>query len=106
MTPAALIASARVPDAIWLREISVQPGVLMFFLVPDRPELGRGHQGHAGDPGRRVETDDQFVGPARPEPDLDAPLRGLVLGDSFMQGMFISDEKPRRSACDAISRPA
>ena len=27
-----------------------------------------------------------------PEPDLDAPVRGIVLGDSFMQGMFIGDD--------------
>ena len=27
-----------------------------------------------------------------PEPDLDAPLRGIVLGDSFMQGIFIGDD--------------
>src|SRR5262249_45979869 len=27
-----------------------------------------------------------------PEPDLDAPLRGLVLGDSYMQGMFVGDD--------------
>ncbi len=28
-----------------------------------------------------------------PEPDPDAPLRGIVLGDSFMQGMFVGDDE-------------
>jgi len=28
-----------------------------------------------------------------PEPDPSAPLRGIVLGDSFMQGLFIGDEQ-------------
>jgi hypothetical protein len=28
-----------------------------------------------------------------PEPELDAPLRGLVLGDSYMQAMFIGDDE-------------
>jgi lysophospholipase L1-like esterase len=27
-----------------------------------------------------------------PEPELDAPVRGIVLGDSFMQGLFVDDE--------------
>jgi hypothetical protein len=28
-----------------------------------------------------------------PEPDASAPLRGIVLGDSFMQGLFIGDDQ-------------
>ena len=32
------------------------------------------------------------MGPARSRARLDAPLRGIVLGDSFMQGMFIGDD--------------
>ncbi len=28
-----------------------------------------------------------------PEPDLTAPVRGLVLGDSFMQGYFVRDDE-------------
>ena len=30
---------------------------------------------------------------AGPEPDVDAPVRGIVLGDSFMQGAFIGDDQ-------------
>ena len=28
-----------------------------------------------------------------PEPEPDAPMRGIVLGDSYMQGMFIGDDE-------------
>ena len=53
-------------DAIWLREITIRSGVLMFFLVPDGPGLGRRDTRDAGDPGRNVAAVDQFLGPARP----------------------------------------
>ena len=35
----------------------------------------------------------QLVGPARARARTRAPLRGIVLGDSFMQGMFIGDDE-------------
>ena len=78
--------------SIWLRNLTLKSGVLMFFLVPDSPGLGDAIHGTSAIP---VETSRQTTnswGLRGPEPDLDAPLRGLVLGDSFMQGMFIGDE--------------
>ena len=33
-----------------------------------------------------------------PEPDTTAPLRGIVLGDSYMQGLFVADDRPPPSA--------
>jgi hypothetical protein len=79
--------------SIWLREISIQPGALMFFLVPDRPELREVIKGTRAIPVERSIQTTNSWGLRGPEPDLDAPLRGVVLGDSFMQGMFIADEK-------------
>lgn len=79
-------------DSIWLREISPRSGVLMFFLVPDGPKLTEAIRGTGAIP---VETSRQSTnswGLRGPEPDLNAPLRGIVLGDSFMQGMFIGDD--------------
>ena len=79
-------------DTIWLRDISFQSGVLMFFLVPDGPGLTEAIRGTGAVP---VETSRQSTnswGLRGPEPDLNAPLRGIVLGDSFMQGLFISDD--------------
>ena len=78
-------------DAVWLREITIRSGVLMFFLVPDGPGLAAAMKGTGA---IRVEESRQSTnswGLRGPEPDPDAPLRGLVLGDSFMQGMFIGD---------------
>jgi hypothetical protein len=79
--------------SIWLRNVTVKSGILMFFLVPDRPELAEAIKGTAAIP---VETSRQTInswGLRGPEPDPDAPLRGIVLGDSFMQGLFIGDDE-------------
>ncbi len=65
----------------------------MFFLVPDGPGLADAIR---GTPAMPVETSRQTTnswGLRGPEPELDAPLRGIVLGDSFMQGMFIGDDE-------------
>jgi hypothetical protein len=78
--------------AIWVRNITLKSGVLMFFLVPDGPGLAEALRGTTGIP---VETSRQLTnswGLRGPEPEPDAPLRVLVLGDSYMQGMFIGDE--------------
>jgi hypothetical protein len=78
--------------SIWLRNLTIQSGTLMFFLVPDGPGLSEAIRGTPAIP---VETSRQTTnswGLRGPEPEPDAPLRGLVLGDSYMQGMFIGDE--------------
>jgi hypothetical protein len=78
--------------AIWLRSLTIKSGVLMFFLVPDGPGLADAIKGTTAIP---VETSRQSInswGLRGPEPDPGAPLRGIVLGDSYMQGMFIGDQ--------------
>ena len=78
--------------SIWLRNLTLKSGVLMFFLVPDGPGLAEAIRGTPAVP---VETSRQTTnswGLRGPEPELDAPLRGIVLGDSFMQGMFVGDD--------------
>jgi hypothetical protein len=79
-------------ESIWLRNVTIKSGVLMFFLVPDRTDLPEAMHGTSAIP---VETSRQATnswGLRGPEPDPSAPLRGIVLGDSFMQGMFIGDD--------------
>jgi hypothetical protein len=79
--------------SVWLRNITLQSGVLMFFLVPDNPGLAQAMNGtSAVKVEESVQTTNSW-GLRGPEPDLDAPLRGIVLGDSYMQGMFIGDEQ-------------
>lgn len=78
--------------SIWLRNLTLKSGVLMFFQVPDGPGLAEALHGTSGIP---VETSRQATnswGLRGREPDPKAPLRGIVLGDSFMQGMFIDDD--------------
>jgi len=80
-------------ESVWLRNVSPDPTVLMFFLVPDGPGLKEAMQGTTA---IRVQESRQTTnswGLRGPEPDLEAPLRGLVLGDSFMQGLFIGDDE-------------
>jgi hypothetical protein len=79
--------------SIWLRNVSPRSSVPMFFLVPD----GRGlAEAIRGTPAIPVESSRQTTnswGLRGPEPDLQAPLRVIVLGDSFMQGLFIGDDE-------------
>jgi hypothetical protein len=79
-------------DAIWLREITIRSGILMFFLVPDGPGLADAIRGTSAIPMETSRQSTNSWGLRGPEPDLSAPVRGIVLGDSFMQGMFIGDD--------------
>jgi hypothetical protein len=63
----------------------------MFFLVPDGPGLAAAIRGTAAIPVEQSRQSTNSWGLRGPEPDLQAPLRGIVLGDSFMQGVFIGE---------------
>lgn len=79
--------------AVWVRNISLKEGVLAFFLVPDGPGLNEAVGGSGGVivPGSTQTTNSW--GCRGPEPDLNATLRGIVIGDSFMQGLFVADDQ-------------
>jgi hypothetical protein len=79
-------------ESVWLRNITPDPQMFIYFLVPDGPGLKEAMRGTTA---IRVEESRQTTnswGLRGPEPDLEAPLRGLVLGDSFMQGLFVSND--------------
>ncbi len=78
--------------SIWVRNLTLRSGVLMFFQVPDGPGLADALRGTAGVVVETSRTTTNSWGLRGPEPDPKAPIRGIVLGDSFMQGMFIDDE--------------
>jgi hypothetical protein len=78
-------------ESIWLRQLTIK-GILMFFLVPDRPELRDAIRGTTGIPVERSRQSTNSWGLRGPEPDPAAPVRGIVLGDSYMQGLFIGDD--------------
>lgn len=78
--------------SVWLRRITLRDGPFGLFLVPDTPEV-RAATGGVG--GLVVEESVQTTnswGCRGPEPLLDAPVRGLVVGDSFMMGTFVGDD--------------
>jgi hypothetical protein len=81
--------------SIWLLDVGLPmfAGTYKFFLVPDGPGLAGAIRGLTARP---LETSRQTTnswGLRGPEPDLNAPLRGIVLGDSYMQGMFLGDDE-------------
>jgi hypothetical protein len=78
--------------SVWLRQITLLDGPLGLFLVPDTPEV---REAAAEEGAVVVESSRQTTnswGLRGPEPDPKAEVRGIVLGDSFMQGMFIGDD--------------
>ncbi len=68
-------------------------GAAKFFLVPDGPGLADAIQGLTARPLETSRQSTNSWGLRGPELDLTAPLRGIVLGDSFMQGMFLGDDE-------------
>jgi hypothetical protein len=63
------------------------------FYMPDTPEIRR----LAAEAGSTVWAEGAHTtnswGCRGPEPDMNAPVRGLVLGDSFMQGFLLADDE-------------
>lgn len=77
--------------SVWLRNITLVDGPFGMFLVPDEPET-RDAAVAAGAivDERSIQTTNSW-GFRGGEPDLQAEIRGVVLGDSFMLGMFVGD---------------
>jgi hypothetical protein len=79
--------------SIWVRNLKLKGGILAYFPVPvgDRlPEI-IAETGAVVVP-TSVQTTDSW-GLRGPEPDINAPLRGIVLGDSYLQGLFVGDDQ-------------
>ncbi len=81
--------------SIWLLDVGLSgfSGAAKFFLVPDGPGLADAIQGLTARPLETSRQSTNSWGLRGPELDLTAPLRGIVLGDSFMQGMFLGDDE-------------
>lgn len=79
---------------VWVRNVlpplEITPST--FLALPDRPELVEiAREAGGGILPNSVQTTNSW-GLRGPEPDLEAPLRGIVLGDSTMQGLYIDDD--------------
>src|SRR5262249_53037378 len=79
--------------SIWLRNLPQYEDAAIFFLVPDGPGLAEAVKGTPAVPVESSRQSTNTWGLRGPEPELDAPLRGIVLGDSYMQGMLIGDDE-------------
>ena len=78
--------------SVWLRQITLLGGPFGLFLVADTPEMRSAALAGGAivdEPSRQTTNSWGLRGP---EPNLDADLKVLVLGDSFMQGMFNGDD--------------
>ncbi len=79
--------------AFWSRNHALPDGLASFFFLPDTPEVREAMaDAHELAMPESFQTTNSW-GCRGPEPDLAAQVRGLVLGDSFMQGLFVSDER-------------
>ncbi|MGC8639070.1 MAG: hypothetical protein ACP5XB_04245 [Isosphaeraceae bacterium] len=78
--------------SVWLRQITIRGGPFMMFQVLDTPRhrAAAGRAGAIVDEGS-IQTTNSW-GLRGAEPDPSASLRGIVLGDSFMQAMFNGDD--------------
>jgi hypothetical protein len=78
--------------SVWLRQITLRNGPFGMFQVLDTPEhrAAAARAGGIVDLGS-VQTTNSW-GLRGAEPDASAAIRGVVLGDSFMQGMFNGEE--------------
>ncbi len=79
--------------SIWVRNFPVKGPVKAYFQVPEQPGLadavaGTGAQIVDGS----IQTTNSW-GLRGPEPELTAKWRGIVLGDSYMQGLFVADQQ-------------
>src|SRR5262249_24122972 len=79
--------------SIWGRDFPMKGDVKAFSEVRDRPEAVERVRATGA---RIVEGSAQTTnswGLRGPEPQAAAPWRGIVLGDSYMQGLFVADDQ-------------
>ncbi len=83
------------PDvrSIWVRNFPVKGQVKAYFQVLDKPEVGDLLKGTGATVVEgSVQTTNSW-GLRGPEPNLRTSWRGIVLGDSYMQGLFVGDQE-------------
>jgi hypothetical protein len=78
--------------SVWIRDLILKNGPFGLFLVPDTPEARAAASAVGGVIDEPSAQTTNSWGLRGPEPDTAAAVRVLVLGDSFMQGMFAGDD--------------
>ncbi|HEV3163751.1 MAG TPA: SGNH/GDSL hydrolase family protein, partial [Isosphaeraceae bacterium] len=77
----------------WVRGLKLPKDLPGVFLVPDIAEVRAAVESTHSRVVTGSEQTTNSWGCRGPEPDLTAPMRGLVLGDSYMQGVFVGDQE-------------
>ena len=79
--------------SFWMRNHSLPDGINSFFFLPDTPGVRSAMEdAHESILPESPQTTNSW-GCRGPEPDIHAEIRGLVVGDSFMQGLFVADSQ-------------
>ncbi|MGP0063357.1 MAG: hypothetical protein ACLQGP_07100, partial [Isosphaeraceae bacterium] len=79
--------------SIWIYNFPAKGAVKAYLQLPDTPDTPKIVEGTGA---KIVEGSSQTTnswGLRGPEPDMTAPFRGIVLGDSYMQGLFVADDE-------------
>jgi hypothetical protein len=79
--------------SIWVRNMKLKGGILAYFPVLDSPGLSEVTAGTGALVVSASVQNTNSWGLRGPEPNTTAPLRGIVLGDSYLQGLFVGDEQ-------------
>ena len=79
--------------SIWVRNFPVKGQVKAYFQVLDKPEVGDLLKGTGATVVEGSAQTTNSWGLRGPEPNLRASWRGIVLGDSYMQGLFVGDQE-------------
>ncbi|HEY1435841.1 MAG TPA: hypothetical protein VGG65_10715, partial [Thermoanaerobaculia bacterium] len=78
--------------SVCIRQISMFEMDTCQFIVPETPEVLKAAEAAGAVPVEGTSQATNSWGCRGQEPDLDAPVRGLVIGDSYMQGYFVGDD--------------
>ncbi len=79
--------------SIWVRNFPVKGDVKAFFQIPDSPDAAKAVERTGVTIVEGSSHSTNSLGLRGPEPDRTAPWRGIVLGDSYMQGLFVADSQ-------------
>ncbi len=79
--------------SIWVRNFPMKGDMKAYFQVPDRPEATELVKATGAAIVEDSAQTTNFWGLRGPEPDTSARWRGIVLGDSYMQGLFVADDR-------------
>lgn len=79
--------------SFWTKSYVLPRGLDSFFFLPDTPGVREAMTASGAAVMPESPQSTNSWGCRGPEPDPQAEIRGLILGDSFMQGLFVADSE-------------